>query len=140
MKNSYMTEFGINYDKYGKLVPIEGDDTIPFDIKRVYYIYEVEDEVRRGFHSHRNLEQVLICVHGSVKILLKTPDEEEVVTLDDPSKGLYIGPDIWREMYDFKDGAVLLVLASDHYKVEDYIRDYSEYEKEYNEKNLVKKG
>ena len=135
-----MTEFGINYDKYGKLVAIEGDDTIPFDIKRVYYIYEVEDEVRRGFHSHRNLEQVLICVHGSVKILLKTPEEEEVVTLDDPSKGLYIGPDIWREMYDFKDGAVLLVLASDHYKVEDYIRDYSEYEKEYNEKNLVKKG
>ena len=140
MKNSYMTEFGINYDKYGKLVPIEGDDTIPFDIKRVYYIYEVEDEVRRGFHSHRNLEQVLICVHGSVKILLKTPEEEEVVTLDDPSKGLYIGPDIWREMYDFKDGAVLLVLASDHYKVEDYIRDYSEYEKEYNEKKLVKKS
>ena len=140
MKNSYMTEFGINYDKYGKLVPIEGDDTIPFDIKRVYYIYEVEDEVRRGFHSHRNLEQVLICVHGSVKILLKTPEEEEVVTLDDPSKGLYIGPDIWREMYDFKDGAVLLVLASDHYKVEDYIRDYSDYEKEYKEKNLVKKS
>lgn len=134
MKKNDILYFNTNYDKYGKLVPIESNDTVPFDIKRIYYIYDVEDGRRRGFHSHKNLEQVLICVHGSVKILLKTPESEKTVVLDDPSKGLYIEPGIWREMYDFKDGAVLLVLASDHYKAEDYIRDYSQYEKEYNKK------
>ena len=102
---------------------------VPFKIRRVYYIYEVEKGVRRGFHSHRNLEQALICVHGSVKILTKTPFEEEVVCLDDPQKALWIGPMVWREMFDFSEGAVLLVLASEHYTVEDYIRDYDQYEK-----------
>lgn len=129
----------INYykfysDKYGKLIALEENSEVPFSIKRVYYIYEVEDCVRRGFHSHKKLEQILICVHGSVKILLKTPDNEETIVLDDPKKGLYIGPDIWREMYDFDDEAVLLVLASDFYDENDYIRDYSEYEKYYKKK------
>ena len=133
MENIKIKLFDVNTDKYGKLVPLEGNDTIPFDIKRVYYIYEVEEDVRRGFHSHKELEQVLICVHGSVKILVKTPEEEEIFTLDDPKKGLYIGPNIWREMYDFEDGAVLLVLASDHYDIKDYIRKYENYEKYYNE-------
>ena len=133
MENIKIKLFDVNTDKYGKLVPLEGNDTIPFDIKRVYYIYEVEEDVRRGFHSHKELEQVLICVHGSVKILVKTPEEEEIFTLDDPKKGLYIGPNIWREMYDFEDVAVLLVLASDHYDIKDYIRKYENYEKYYNE-------
>lgn len=73
------------------------------------------------------LEQVLLCVNGSVKIRLKTPTAEESVTLDDPSKGLCIGHMIWREMYDFAEGAVLLVLASQHYTEADYIRDYGQY-------------
>ena len=80
------------------------------------------------------MEQILICVHGSVKVLLKTPDEEHTIILDDPKKGLYIGADIWREMYDFNDGAVLLVLASDFYDENDYVRDYSEYEADYKKK------
>ncbi|MCI9421229.1 MAG: WxcM-like domain-containing protein [Dorea sp.] len=121
-------KFSKHTDKYGKLVPIEAKDSVPFDIKRVYYIYDVEPDVRRGFHSHVDLEQVLICVSGSVNILVKTPAEEKVIPLHDPQEGLYIGPMIWREMYDFSKDAVLLVLASDHYKVEDYIRDYSVYE------------
>lgn len=116
-------------DEYGSLVPIEESDTIPFGIKRVYYIYDVENGMRRGFHSHVNLEQVLVCVSGHVKILVKTPWEEEEILLDHPQKGLYIGPMVWREMFDFSEDAVLLVLASDHYKEEDYIRDYSKYEK-----------
>ena len=127
----------INYqpyaDEYGSLIALEGDKSVPFKIKRVYYIYGVEKGVRRGFHAHKELEQVLICVHGSVKILLKTPENEKTITLDDVSKGLYIGPNIWREMYDFEDDAVLLVLASEHYKVSDYIRDYGEYVKYYKE-------
>ena len=115
-------------DEYGSLVPIEASDSVPFDIKRVYYIYGVEKGVRRGFHSHADLEQVLICVSGHVRILVKTPWEEQEIFLDDPQKGLYIGPMVWREMFDFSGDAVLLVLAGDHYKVEDYIRDYNKYE------------
>ena len=134
MKNTKMIDFKVHNDKYGKLVPIEGNESIPFDIERVYYIYEVNEEKRRGFHSHKDLEQVLICTHGSVKILLKTPKEEQIVTLDDPSKGLYVGIDIWREMYDFDDEAVLLVLASRHYDEKDYIREYKDFEKYYKEK------
>ena len=130
MKN--ITKYNIHKDKWGKLVALESNGDIPFNIKRVYYIYGVEEGVRRGFHSHRKLQQVLICVHGSVKILLKTPEKEEVVTLNKGNEGVYIGPNTWREMYDFSDDAVLLVLASDHYKESDYIREYSDYEKYYN--------
>lgn len=126
-----ITKYNIHSDKWGKLVALEGNSLIPFKINRVYYIYGVEEGVRRGFHSHKKLEQVLICVHGSVKILLKTPDEEEIVTLNKANEGLYIGPNVWREMYDFADDAVLLVLASAHYDEKDYIRNYDNYVKYY---------
>ena len=134
-----ITKYKEHTDKWGKLVALEGNGEIPFDIKRVYYIYGVEKGVRRGFHSHKKLQQILICVHGSVKILLKTPDKEEVVTLDNENEGLYIGPNVWREMYDFEDEAVLLVLASQHYNESDYIRDYDAYEKYYNRYGRRKK-
>lgn len=114
---------------YGSLTAVECGKEIPFDVKRVYYIYDAPDGVRRGFHSHLNLHQILICVHGSVKILTKTPYEEQITELSQPNQGLYIGPMIWREMYDFSEGAVLLVLASELYDESDYIRDYSNYEK-----------
>ncbi len=130
MKNVGIINFTKHSDNYGELIALEELRDIPFQVKRVYYIYDVQEGVRRGFHSHRDLHQVLICPHGKVKILVKTPTEEEVIVLDDPSKGLYIGPMVWREMYDFEDGGVLLVLASEYYTVSDYIRDYSEYEKE----------
>ncbi len=124
MKNVKTIRFKVNDDKWGRLVPIEGNDTVPFDIKRVYYIYDVNEEKRRGFHSHKKLEQVLICVHGSIKILVKTPKEEKVFVLDNPNKGLYIGNNVWREMFDWENEAVLLVLASEHYDESDYIRNY----------------
>ena len=128
--NTGMFTFKKFLDKWGELVPIEEEMDVPFPIKRIYYISNVQQGVRRGFHSHRDLHQALICVHGSVKILVKTPDEEENILLDDQTKGLYIGPMVWREMYDFSPDAVLLVLASEHYTVSDYIRDYAEYEAE----------
>jgi len=130
IKNTSEIKFKKYLDKWGGLVPVEAGNDIPFDIKRVYYIFEVKDGVRRGFHSHRDLEQALICVHGSVKILVKTPYEEDNILLDDPTKALYIGPMVWREMYDFSPDAVLLVLASEHYTESDYIRDYDKYETE----------
>lgn len=116
----------------GSLVAIQDPDSIPFGIQRVYYIYGVaSDTYRRGFHAHQDLEQVLICVSGSVKVLVKTPDEAKIFHLDDPSTGLYIGKMLWREMFEFSKDAVLLVLASRKYDEKDYYRDYEVYEKAY---------
>ena len=130
MMNVREIQFKEIMDDKGVLTPIEGARDIPFDIRRVYYITSVGKEMRRGFHAHRNLEQVLICLHGSVRIMVKMPDEAATYLLDAPSKGLYIGHMVWREMYDFSEGAVLLVLASEHYNEADYFRAYEEYEKE----------
>ncbi|MGN0999423.1 MAG: sugar 3,4-ketoisomerase [Faecousia sp.] len=114
-------------DERGQLIAIEERKDLPFDIKRVYYIYDTLPGVRRGFHAHRSLEQILVCVHGSCKILLDNGYEQEIVTLDQPSDGLYISNDTWREMYDFSEGAVLLVLASEYYDEADYIRNYEDF-------------
>ena len=116
--------------EYGHLTPIESLKDIPFNIKRVYYITGVPAGITRGYHSHRNLEQVLICLNGSVKIRVKTPFEEEVIELNNPAQGLFIGHMVWREMFDFSEGSVLMVLASEYYSEADYIRDYDEFEKE----------
>jgi len=127
MYNTALIKFNDVTDKYGHLTPIEGNIDIPFGIKRVYYITRVEEGTIRGYHSHRKLHQVLICLNGSIKIRLKNPNEEEIVELSDPSVGLYIGPYIWREMFDFTEGSVLLVLASENYDETDYIRNYDFY-------------
>lgn len=128
--NCKMVSFKTFGGEWGNLNAIEGGDDLPFEIRRVYYITKVPERVTRGFHSHRKLEQVLLCVNGSVSIRVKTPFEEEVVSLNDPAKGLYIGHMVWREMFDFSPGAVLLVLASEHYTEDDYIRDYKKYMEE----------
>ena len=130
VRNTEMLSFKCNMDNYGSLVPVEANGDVPFDIRRIYYLYDVEAGMRRGYHRHLDLEQALICVHGSVKLLVKTPFEEENILLDDPTRALYIRPMVWREMYDFSPDAVLLVLASKHYNVEDYIRDYAQYERD----------
>lgn len=111
-------------DDRGQLVAIEAMKDLPFEVKRVYYIYDTLSGVRRGFHAHLNLQQILLCVHGSCKIHLDNGTETAEVLLDKPNEGLYISNDMWREMYDFSDGAVLLVLASQHYDESDYIRNY----------------
>ena len=129
MKNCKMVEFSEKTDGRGKLIPIEYPKQLEFPIKRIYYIYDVGEGVTRGYHSHKDLEQVLIAIHGKIKVRVKTPYEEEVVELTDPSQGLYIGPMVWREMFDFEDEGVLLVLASHEYDEADYIRDINEYTK-----------
>lgn len=111
----------------GSLSFLEGSRDVPFAIQRVYYIYDVAPGERRGFHAHKKLEQYLICVHGNCKILLDNGKERETVLLSDPNEGLYVGAGLWREMYDFSDGAVLLVLASAYYTETDYIRDYQSF-------------
>lgn len=112
---------------FGMLTPIEAGKDIPFDIKRIYYIYDVNDNIIRGKHSHKKLHQVLICMNGSIDIRLENYFGEESYTLNDPSIGLYVGPDNWREMSNFTDNGILLVLASDRYDENDYIRDYDEF-------------
>lgn len=114
-------------DDRGMLVALEEHKDIPFEIKRVYYMYDTKEGVRRGFHAHKSLEQILICIHGSCKILMDNGTEKKIVSLEKPYEGLYISNSIWREMYDFSPDAVLMVLASDIYREEDYIRDYDEF-------------
>lgn len=114
-------------DERGQLVAIEQLKHIPFKIKRVYYIYDTKEGVRRGFHAHKSLEQILICVKGNCKILLDDGKVKETVLLDKPNEGLYISNNIWREMFDFSPDAVLLVLASELYDENDYIRDYDKF-------------
>ena len=121
-------------DDRGQLVALEEFIDIPFEINRVYYMYETGEGVRRGFHAHKSLEQILICIHGTCKILLDNGFEKKIVPLEKPYEGLYISNDMWREMYDFSPDAVLLVLASDLYDESDYIRDYDEFIKMVNSK------
>ena len=114
-------------DDRGQLVAIEAMKDLPFEIKRVYYIYDTLPGVRRGFHAHRNLQQILLCVNGSCKIHLDNGFDTAEVVLDKPNEGLYISNDMWREMYDFTPGTVLLVLASNYYDEADYIRNYDDF-------------
>lgn len=117
-------EFPPHGDDRGQLVAIEAMKDLPFAVKRVYYIYDTLPGVRRGFHAHLNLQQILLCVNGSCKIHLDDGKDTAEVTLDKPNEGLYIANNMWREMYDFTPGTVLLVLASEYYDEADYIRNY----------------
>lgn len=114
-------------DSRGQLVALEEFKDIPFRIKRVYYMYDTVVGVIRGFHAHKSLQQILICIHGSCKIRLDNGDQKEVVILDKPYEGLYVSNAMWREMFDFSPDAVLMVLASELYDESDYIRDYDEF-------------
>lgn len=114
-------------DDRGMLVALEELKDIPFTIKRVYYMYDTIEGVRRGFHAHKCLEQILIPIHGSCKVHLDDGTDTAEVVLDKPFEGLYISNAVWREMYDFSPDAVLMVLASEYYDEKDYIRDYDEF-------------
>lgn len=119
-------------DERGGLIAIESDQSIPFQIKRLYYIFGTQSGVSRGFHAHYNLKQIAVCVKGSCRMILDDGQHREEVWLDTPNKGLLIGDLVWREMHDFSDDCVLLVLASEHYDEADYIRDYDEFITEVN--------
>jgi len=116
-------------DDRGQLVALEEFRDIPFQIKRVYYMYDTVPDVVRGHHAHKALEQILICIHGNCKIRLDNGIEKKVVPLEKPYEGLYVANNMWREMYDFSPDAVLMVLASELYDESDYIRDYDEFKK-----------
>ena len=117
-------------DDRGSLVALEEENNIPFSIKRVYYIFDTKEGVRRGFHAHKKLKQVAIAVKGSCRFLLDDGTERIEVVLDNPAQGLLIDSCIWREMYDFSSDCVLMVLADCHYDENDYIRDYDDFLKQ----------
>ena len=135
-----MIDFEEHGDDRGTLISLEQMKNIPFDIRRVYYMYGTGAQVRRGFHAHKNLKQVLICVSGQCKILLDNGKEKTSVVLNSPSRGLLVEADMWREMYDFSEDAVLLVVASLLYDEEDYIRNYDEFLEYVNQKQGGNKG
>ncbi|MGI2024336.1 sugar 3,4-ketoisomerase [Shewanella glacialipiscicola] len=119
-------------DDRGSLIALEEGINIPFPVKRVYYLFNTKEGVRRGYHAHKTLKQVAIVVRGSCCFLLDDGMEKVEVLLDNPAKGLLIESFMWREMYDFSDDCVLMVLADQLYDESDYIRDYQVFLKEKN--------
>ena len=117
-------------DERGKLVVVEGEQHIPFAIQRVFYIYGSDSEVVRGQHANRESEFVLINVGGTSKVRIDNGHSEAIIELNKPMMGLYIPTMVWKDMYDFSEDSILLVLASTHYDGKEYIRDYEEYKKE----------
>ena len=116
-------------DDRGSLIALEANKTIPFDIKRVYYLFDTKQDVTRGLHAHLALRQVILCVTGTCKILLDDGVVKESVVLDSPTKGLLVENLVWREMSHFSSDCVLLVIASELYDESDYIRNYDEFKR-----------
>ncbi len=121
-------------DARGKLVVAEGEIDIPFKIERVFYIYGSDDSVVRGQHANRESEFVLINVAGSSKVKVTDGENTEIISLSRPREGLYLPKMVWKEMYDFSQDSVLLVLASTHYDAKEYVRDFEQYKKEIRDK------
>ncbi len=127
MSSYKVVDFKTLGDDRGSLIAIEEGYNAPFDIKRVYYIFDTKPGIERGFHAHKNLKQICIAVKGSCTFVVDDGIKKEEAILNSPNKGLYIENLIWREMKDFSEDCVLVVLASEHYDESDYIRDYDKF-------------
>ena len=114
-------------DRKGNLTVVENGVTLPFNVKRVYYLYDVPGGECRGSHAHKELEQLIVAASGSFTVTLDDGSDKRCFFLNRQYQGLYVKPGLWRDLVDFSSGAVAMVLASDVYKVEDYIRDYQEF-------------
>lgn len=125
-KLSHIVETQYISDEAGLCI-VEAERAVPFDIKRVYYIFDVDNAAIRGKHAHKKTKQSLFCIRGSVKVTLDNGNEKEIIHLDKPNEGIYLDTLMWHEMHDFSADAVLLVFASEHYEEEDYIRSYDEF-------------
>lgn len=114
-------------DDRGSLIALEENHNVPFDVKRVYYIFDTKKDVKRGYHAHINLKQIAIAVKGNCTFVLDNGITREEIKLNNPTKGLLIEGLIWREMKDFSSDCVLVVLANNYYDETDYIRDYAKF-------------
>lgn len=120
-------QFQTHGDDRGSLISLEQEKNIPFEIQRIYYIFNTKEGVRRGFHAHKKLQQIAIVISGSCRFVLDDGKERIDILMDNPGQGLYIDSFIWREMYDFSEDCVLLVIADKRYEEVDYIRSYEEF-------------
>lgn len=125
--NFKLIEMRVIGDSRGKIVSLEGNRNVPFEIRRVYYIYDTTPSQNRGRHAHKELEQIVIAIDGACEFILDDGQSREIVRLNRPDIGLYIGKNMWREMQNFSYGCKLLVLASDFYDESEYIRDYAQF-------------
>jgi len=125
-----LIRFGVIGDERGSLIALENGHNLPFDVKRVYYIFGTKSGVSRGFHAHRKLKQMLVAVRGNVTIKCEYGKQQKEYTLSRPDEGLLIEGLVWREMHDFSPDCVLVVLADEYYNENDYIRDYETFLKE----------
>ncbi len=125
-KLSYIIEVPKIEDE-GYLCFMESNNHVPFSIKRIYYIFDVIKNAVRGKHTHKKTKQVIFCIQGSITIILDNGKDKEAITLNRPNQGLFLDKMMWHEMVAFKEGTVLLVVASDIYKEDDYIRNYRAY-------------
>ena len=123
-------------DERGMLVAIEGRQDVPFPIERVYFIV-CEEGMPRGFHAHRNLDQLIVCVKGSCRLIVDDGKVRQEVLLDKADRGCHVGPMIWREMWDMSSHCILLILASAHHDESDYIRNYEQFLAEIKERDIA---
>jgi hypothetical protein len=114
-------------DRKGNISVVENGITVPFDVKRVYYLYDVPGGESRGSHAHKELSQLIIAASGSFRVTLDDGNVKRSFILNRPYQGLYVKPGIWRDLDDFSSGAVCMVLASEVYMEDDYIRDYDDF-------------
>lgn len=115
------------HNRAGNITIVEGQNNVPFDVKRIYYLYDIPGGEARGGHAHKELRQLVVAASGSFDVLLDDGTNKKVVTLNRPDYGLLIVPGIWRELMEFSSGAICLVLASELYNPEDYLRDYDSF-------------
>ncbi len=129
LENQYkILEFADLGDERGNLVVIEGEGIdIPFDVKRVFYIYGSDEKVVRGQHANRQTEFLMVNVGGTSKVKIDNGFETKIIELNRPGMGLYLAPMVWKDMYDFSSDSILLVLCSKHYEAGEYIRNYEDY-------------
>lgn len=114
-------------DRKGDISVVQNRETVPFDVKRVYYLYDVPGGESRGAHAHKELSQLIIAASGSFRVTLDDGNVKRSFVLNRPYQALYVKPGIWRDLDDFSSGAVCMVLASEIYQVEDYIRNYNDF-------------
>ncbi|MQC08408.1 sugar 3,4-ketoisomerase [Morganella morganii] len=122
-----LIEFKTLGDDRGSLISLEQNKNIPFEIKRIYYIFGTKENVSRGFHAHKKLRQLAVCVRGSCRFVMDNGIQKEEIILNSPDKGLVIDTMQWHEMHDFSEDCIIIVLANDYYDESDYIRNYENF-------------
>ena len=125
--NCHVLDLNKIHNRAGNITIVEGEQNVPFSVRRIYYLYDIPGGESRGGHAHRELYQLIVAASGSFEVLLDDGKNKKIIRLNRPNYGLLIVPGIWRELFEFSSGAICMVLASQKYDEEDYIRDYDSF-------------